>query len=77
LFEGDNTDLIRTLKTGIELLEKDYLGGSGSRGYGRVKMYLCDYEWYSPDNQVLRREIKNILDSWKVNDENKEQNKKC
>lgn len=24
---------------GIELLEADYLGGSGSRGYGRVKFH--------------------------------------
>jgi len=28
------------LKKGIELLNKDYLGGSGSRGYGAVKVTL-------------------------------------
>lgn len=27
------------LKEGFELLEYDYLGGSGSRGYGKVKIY--------------------------------------
>lgn len=26
------------LKDGFQLLEYDYLGGSGSRGYGRVKI---------------------------------------
>lgn len=25
------------IKNGLELIEKDYLGGSGSRGYGRVE----------------------------------------
>ncbi len=31
---------LKLLKTGIDLLEKDYLGGSGSRGYGQVKIAL-------------------------------------
>jgi len=31
------TEFINLLKTGIRLLEDDYLGGSGSRGYGQVK----------------------------------------
>lgn len=38
IFEGDDKDeLLTTFKKGIELLELDYLGGSGSRGYGQVK----------------------------------------
>lgn len=28
---------LKILKTGFELLEADYLGGSGSRGYGKIK----------------------------------------
>lgn len=28
---------MKILKDGFKLLEYDYLGGSGSRGYGRVK----------------------------------------
>ncbi|WP_347106128.1 type III-A CRISPR-associated RAMP protein Csm3, partial [Ligilactobacillus salivarius] len=28
---------IQLVKTGFKLLENDYLGGSGSRGYGKVK----------------------------------------
>lgn len=31
---------LNLLKKGIQLLEKDYLGGSGSRGYGQVKIEL-------------------------------------
>ena len=29
--------MIDLFKTGIRLLENDYLGGSGSRGYGQIK----------------------------------------
>lgn len=37
IFENDNQEeLLYTLKKGIQLLELDYLGGSGSRGYGQV-----------------------------------------
>jgi len=36
-FEGDSyKDIKETLRDGIQLLELDALGGSGSRGYGRV-----------------------------------------
>jgi CRISPR-associated protein Csm3 len=31
------TKLLETLKTGFDLLENDYLGGSGSRGYGKIE----------------------------------------
>lgn len=31
------SDLLNMLKEGIRLIENDYLGGSGSRGYGQVK----------------------------------------
>lgn len=38
IFEGeDEAELKATLKEAIQLLEDDYLGGHGSRGYGQVK----------------------------------------
>ena len=38
VFEGDNKNLFEnTLKLGLKLLELDALGGSGSRGYGKVE----------------------------------------
>lgn len=38
IFEGENeSELKATLKEAIQLLEDDYLGGHGSRGYGQVK----------------------------------------
>lgn len=35
--DGDGSDLVKMLKDGIALIESDYIGGSGSRGYGQVK----------------------------------------
>jgi CRISPR-associated protein Csm3 len=35
--EDDETNLYNLFKRGIELLEADYLGGSGTRGYGKVE----------------------------------------
>nr|WP_261796561.1 type III-A CRISPR-associated RAMP protein Csm3 [Pelistega indica] len=35
-FEGDDEALLNTLLKGLKLLEWDSLGGSGSRGYGKI-----------------------------------------
>lgn len=37
IFEEDGTRSIDLLKEGLAMLEKDTLGGSGSRGYGKIK----------------------------------------
>ena len=43
VFEGeDEAALKKTLNQAIELLEDDYLGGHGSRGYGQVKIDLVN-----------------------------------
>ncbi|MDG6882235.1 CRISPR type III-A/MTUBE-associated RAMP protein Csm3 [Phocoenobacter uteri] len=36
-FEGDSDELLNLILKGLRLLELDSLGGSGSRGYGKVK----------------------------------------
>ena len=41
-FDVDTEDLVAKLKEGISLLENNYLGGSGSRGYGKVKITYND-----------------------------------
>lgn len=41
VFEGENeAELKATLRQAIELLQDDYLGGHGSRGYGQVEIEL-------------------------------------
>ena len=42
--DGDGTTLVNLLKDGIKLLSEDYLGGSGSRGYGQVEFESCHQE---------------------------------
>ena len=43
VFEGDDDEkLLTELYNGLKLLEMDSLGGSGSRGYGKVKFELDD-----------------------------------
>ena len=44
IFEGESEEsLKKTLKKAIQLLENDYLGGHGSRGYGQVEID-CDID---------------------------------
>ena len=42
IFNDDNeAEIIELLEEGLAMLQQDYLGGSGSRGYGKVKI---DYQ---------------------------------
>lgn len=43
LDDDDENALKAMVERGLELVEKDYLGGSGSRGYGRVE--FSDKKW--------------------------------
>ncbi len=44
ILPGDNEKEFKDMiKRGLELIENDYLGGSGSRGYGRVR-FIKDWE---------------------------------
>lgn len=43
IFEGDNkseSELLTHTLRGLQMLQDDYIGGSGSRGSGRVKFYI-------------------------------------
>lgn len=45
VWDNDNeSDLLSMLKEGVRLIENDYLGGSGSRGYGQVKFEVLPDE---------------------------------
>lgn len=48
--DGDGAELRRTLLAGLKLLELDSLGGSGSRGYGKVKFTAL--RWGDADIQA-------------------------
>jgi CRISPR-associated protein Csm3 len=40
LHNDDEKEFLKMIEKGIELIESDYLGGNGSRGYGRVKFHV-------------------------------------
>ena len=45
VFENESEEKIKELlKQGIALLNEDYLGGSGSRGYGQIEMKIQEVE---------------------------------
>ncbi|WP_286887570.1 type III-A CRISPR-associated RAMP protein Csm3 [Aneurinibacillus sp. UBA3580] len=56
IYDQDNkTDLINFVKQGLKLLEHDYLGGSGSRGYGKVTFHNVKVTEHSV-NQLIKEE---------------------
>jgi CRISPR-associated protein Csm3 len=40
--EDDEKDILGMVFDGLELLQNDYLGGQGSRGYGQVRILVKD-----------------------------------
>lgn len=55
--EGDRKELYDTIIRGIQLLEDDYLGGSGSRGYGKVKFIKEKILWTDYRKQPFEEKI--------------------
>ena len=47
VFNEQDKDNLKQVFKALELLEHDYLGGSGSRGYGRVKFEDIKVYWNS------------------------------
>lgn len=50
---GDDEDLLDLLLEGLKLLELDALGGSGSRGYGRVRFQFHDENLRARFEQIV------------------------
>jgi len=44
VYDGDNDEYIKLLNRGILLLNADYIGGSGTRGYGNVDIKISPAE---------------------------------
>ena len=40
----ESEEHLKRIKTAMKLLESDYIGGSGSRGYGKIKIYRCKFQ---------------------------------
>lgn len=50
IYEGDDSDIKSLLLKGIKLLNADYLGGSGTRGYGHIFIDLKGEETINFEN---------------------------
>lgn len=60
--EEDVISDINVIKNGIKLLELDYIGGSGSRGYGKIKFLDIDANCvYGNCSDALISQIKDVL----------------
>ena len=45
VFDGDNKEIMmENIKNSLKLLEMNYLGGNGTRGYGRVKVEFDEFK---------------------------------
>ena len=44
IYEGDNAEQLKeVINEALKMLELNYLGGSGTRGYGRVEIHSQDF----------------------------------
>ena len=54
IFEGDDESKMKdTIKKALRLLEMNYLGGNGTRGYGRVKVKLKKIEKVNIEDEII------------------------
>lgn len=45
IYEGDDAEQLKeVVKEALKMLELNYLGGSGTRGYGRVEIHSQDFQ---------------------------------
>ncbi len=78
LYSKNDLEYLKHLFTAMKLLEDDYLGGSGSRGYGQIefkniKIEFKSKEYYVSHDQSLKQEIDVISDLQDLDDKKVEE----
>jgi CRISPR-associated protein Csm3 len=68
VYNNDGKKYLEALLKAMELLEDDYLGGQGSRGYGQVKFEDITIE-YKDKNVYLGKEAKKVFGQFNSLDE--------
>ena len=68
LFSEDDKPLLTTLFQGLKLLEDDYLGGSGSRGSGKITFDNMSMEFRSIDYYSAEKDPKLLADQFNLKD---------
>ncbi|HOL44646.1 MAG TPA: type III-A CRISPR-associated RAMP protein Csm3 [Methanothrix sp.] len=77
VFVNGDKELLKRVFQSMALLEDDYLGGQGSRGYGRVKFDINDIRWRPRDYYLngtgevtgLNKGKRSVSEIWKELDE--------
>lgn len=64
--EDDEEKLKNTLIEGLRLLQDDYLGGNGSRGYGQIKIHITDVAEKSMAYYSKSEDPKNVTKDFKL-----------
>lgn len=52
--DGKNIEYLEYLKKAMQLLEDDYIGGSGTRGYGQIEFLNTKYVYKKLENNVYK-----------------------
>ncbi|MFZ2865461.1 MAG: type III-A CRISPR-associated RAMP protein Csm3 [Ignavibacteriaceae bacterium] len=64
-FDDNKTNLhLTAIKKAMRLLEDDYLGGSGSRGYGKIKIESPKFEQKDMSNYLDRNQREQSIYTW-------------
>lgn len=64
--EDDEEELKNTLMEGLRLLQDDYLGGNGSRGYGQIIIHITDVEEKTMAYYSQSEEPNNVTKDFKL-----------
>lgn len=65
--DSEVKDDLNMLKDGLQLLKLDYLGGHGTRGYGRVEIDITEVKVY-PETNTVSDEYLTILQNQELTD---------
>jgi CRISPR-associated protein Csm3 len=67
IFEGENEkELVNLVLQGLRLLQDDYLGGNGSRGYGEIKINLEAVVARDPNYYLTGTGEKNLEETYPI-----------
>lgn len=61
--ENEEDRLLKILKKGMKLLENDYLGGNGTRGYGQIHFKDMKYNIINFDEESNKENISDIFNN--------------
>jgi len=61
LFQPEDIELVYYLARSLQLLEDDYLGGGGSRGYGKIRFHQLEVKIHSKNYREFLLPLQHLL----------------